>query len=367
MTALALARLPRTARIRSRAALLVSALLVVVGAGLGPAVSRAEAIQFGGNASVTPNVGFGCEAGFRLADSAGNYGVFASGSPTCSYFQITPLSPANGAAPAPRGRATLVRVSTGDSPAPLRFTVMQARSGVDAQGNIIPNSTQCCFGDQMTRTFTFQPNTVTAVPLNLPMVNDTFPNQNIAITDYVGFSADAGTGALPLLVTSAPNPPNSADFAQGNNPGVTQLYPQIAPQDVRTDATSTPSIRLTTEFTFCTSGVGNSGRRTARLADLPSPCGGKIRSGSVNARRGKVTIPISCVGSCRGKLLVTKAKGKGKLAKTTSFSSRTGGKSKVTAKLTKAGKKATRGKRSTRAKVLLRTQGDRGTRTIRIR
>lgn len=365
---------PRRQRHRApstrRGAVLLTSVLLVVAAGLGPAVTRADAIPFGGNAQVTPNVGFGCEAGFRLGDAAGNYFVLPSGVPSCSYFQVTPLTTAAGTAPAPRGRVTLVRVRTGDDPAPLRFTVMQARSGLDAQGRIIPGSTQCCFGEQMTRTFTFAPNTVTAVPLNLPIVNDRFPDRRLAITDYVGFSADSGTGALPILVTSAPAPPNQRDFAQGNNPGVTTLYPQISPQEVRVDSSSAPSLRLTTEFTFCTSGLGTSGRALAErqaARALPSACGGKVLTSAVRVRRGAISVPVRCVGACSGTIDVTRARGKGALGVSRSFALRTGGKDQVVVRLTRAGRKATRGARTVRATVVLRTQGTRSSRTVRLR
>ncbi|MBS45961.1 MAG: hypothetical protein CMH83_22865 [Nocardioides sp.] len=342
-----------------------TALALAASATLGTGVPSAA---FGGDTSAPPNYSYGCEVAPSIVNGNGDYGPVSHSYPTCSYFQTAPFDETSGAAPVPLGRVTLARVRSGANPAPIRITVVQGRTGLTPDGQPIQGSTQCCFGDQMTRTFRLRPNAVTTIPLNLPMENRKRVTEQVSITDYVGFSADSNVGTLPIRVTQ--DPPNTSQTLDPGNPSVMSFFPQVTPDQVRTDPRQVPSFLLTMDFTFCSSGSGSAGRQAARAlarAGSGGACGGTVTTKKVTARQGKVRLPVRCHGSCQGTVQLKRAKGKGTLARTKRFSLRTGGKGTVTLRLTGAGKKATKGKRSVKAKVVLTAQGARRTRTVTVR
>ncbi len=310
---------------------------------------------------MAPNANYGCEAGPRLVNANGDFAVRPSGTNNCTWVQLAtfnqnglPGQP-SGLAPT-KGRVTAVSVRSGPNPAPLRFTVVRSIIGRDANGQIpSQGSAACCFGEQMTRTFTLRPNAVTTIALNLPVETGYDSINNADIADYVGFSSTSNTGTLPVRVTK--NPPNTSDSAAPGNPSTLMLYPQINPREVRTDSFSAPSHLITARFTMCTGGAA--GRVAARASKITaSSCGARMTSKSLATRKGKVKIPIKAVGSAKGKIVLKTAKGGKPLAKTKKFSIGPRGKSRVSLKLTGLGKKLTRGKRSVRAKIIIRSQGE---------
>ena len=346
---------------------LVMALVVVLASLMPGASGPAHAADFGDGTGRAPNTNYGCEAGPRVADAFGTIGVFPSGTDSCTWLQLPTLGGGPSGATPQTGRVTAVRVRSGANPAPVRFTVVRFISGVDASGHIIPNSTQCCFGQAMTQTFQLQPNAVTGIPLNLPVVNGINLQERVAITDFVGISATSGQGTLPVALT-VDRAPTTADYAVPGTPQVSLHYPEIAPGQVRTDGFAAPAHLITARFTMCTGGnVAPRGVRSTLPRAKGDQCGGRITTNAVNARAGKAKFPIRCVGSCSGRIEVRRATGNGKLAKTTTFRVGTGGQREVTVRLTKAGKRATRGERSVRAKVVLRAQGSRVSRTVTLR
>ncbi|GAB2769439.1 hypothetical protein GCM10027020_23350 [Nocardioides salsibiostraticola] len=340
-------------------ATLVTAGVALTGSLLAP-VSPAAAVDFGGSTRAAPNVNYGCEAGPRLQNANGDYGVWPSGTTSCTWVQLPtfnqngiPVQP-SGLAPG-RGRVTAVSVRSGPNPAPLRFTVVRAYIARDGNGGVpSQGAAACCFGEQMTRSFGLRPNAVTNIALNLPVETGYDPINNVDIADYVGISATSNTGTLPVRVTS--NPPNSSQTGTPGNPSTIMLYPQINPREERTDSFSAPSHLITARFTMCTGGAA--GRVAAGTSKVSaSSCGARMTTGRIAARNGKVKVPLKSVGSAKGKIAIKTAKGGKQLAKTKRFSIGPRGKSRVAVKLTGLGKKATRGKRSVRAKIIIRSQG----------
>ncbi len=333
-----------------------------------PMAPGAMAQDFGDPTGSTPNARYGCEAGPRLFNSNGDYAIFPSGAPTCTWWQL-PTFPRGPNGTAPRsGRVTAVKVRSGPNPAPLRFTVVRTIVGRDANGGVpSQGAAACCFGQKMTRTFRLRPNRVTTIPLNLPVKNSYDRINNADLIDAVGFSATSNTGDIPVRATS--NPPNSSQFATRGNPSVGMLYPQITPGQVRTQSTSAPSHIITARFTMCTAGTRGRRARTAPMAARTggSACGARVKTGQVSARKGKIRLPLSSVGAAKGKIVVRKASGRRKLGKTKRFFMGPRGKSRIAVKLTRAGKRATAGKRSVRAKVIIRSQGTNTVRKIRIK
>ncbi len=351
---------------RGRVIGLVLALVVSTAMLVGVGSGGAAAADFGGGTAAAPNATFGCEAGPRVADAGGNFGVFGSGVGSCTWLQL-PTYGANLSGGAPvSGRVTSVAVRSGPNPAPLRFTVVRIISGVAADGKLIPNSTQCCFGGPVSGTVRLRPNAVTQVPLNLPVVNRIDVAGRVAISDFVGISAASGQGTLPVRMVLN-RPPNTADYATPGMPQVSMHYPQITPGQVRTDAVAAPAHLLTMRFTMCT--AGQSGREApaargqARRADA---CGARIKTKrSAKAKRGKVVrIPLRCIGSCAG--TVQLKKGKRKLG-AAAFSLGSGGHGTVKVRLNKAGKRAVKGARTAKTKVIVVAQGTRTTKRLIVR
>ena len=292
-----------------------------------------------------------------LADAFGNYARIPSGTQNCTWVQLpTNGGAATGGAPF-SGRVTAVRVRSGANPAPLRFTVVRFISGLTPDGEVIPDSTQCCFGQVTSQTVAMTPNAVTTVGLNLPVLNEKRikSEERVVISDFVGISATSNTGSLPVLVTSPQ--PNSSHYGQPGVPSVLLHYPEVTPGQIRTDGFSAPDHRLTMLFTMCTSG-GRNGRATpAATFKVGGACGARVTTSSVTVRRGKVSLPVRCVGACSGTVKIVRAKGKGMLAKPQKFSVAPGKRGRIKLPLTSAGKKATAGRKSTRARIVITSQG----------
>lgn len=294
----------------SRAVVFLFVSLCLLAAGLavvsGAPSARAETI--GAVPTGTPNAPFGCEAKVSVVDASGNIGFYSSGAPSCTYFQNLPFarlgSLASGYAPR-NGAITSVAVRSGPNPAPIRITVLRALAQLRANGTIVPGSSSCCFGRARTRTFRLRPNATTRIPLNLVVRNFKDRKNRQAVSDIVGISATAGTGALPLRATT-PNP-NTNQATTPGNPSVGWFYPEVLPRQIRVDGSGVNSHRLTVNFGFC-SGTPNGRVVAPRGRGSRTPCRVRAMSGTLGVANGQARVPVACTGlfgNCGGRISVT--------------------------------------------------------------
>lgn len=171
----------RRARSLTAAALTLAALLPF------PSFSAAQAGTFGSPLTAPNNTSFGCDAKPTLLFPAG-FAVLPSGLPSCSWWSSgapATIGGTNTGYVPTTGTITNVRVKSGNNPAPLRLVQLRSVAG-------------CCTVVRQTDEFRPAPNTVTQVTVNwlTEVVRDSVAG--VSTNDIIGFSANAGTGTLPI-------------------------------------------------------------------------------------------------------------------------------------------------------------------------
>jgi hypothetical protein len=162
------------------------------------------------------------------------------------------------------GNGTITRISvrSGPNPAPIRFVV-----GRNLQ-------TLCCFFVAETSVSQPQPNAVTSFNVNLPVERNTNPDTGVRTDDFVGVSAVAGTGSLPL---SEVGPHNTLNMVPGN-PSAGAIYPRLSSASDSGGGTrldGNPGYEVLMQVTFCPAGQpcvgGGGGGGPARAPVLGRP------------------------------------------------------------------------------------------------
>jgi RTX calcium-binding nonapeptide repeat (4 copies) len=200
-------------------------LLVVLASALAAAAgAQAQSRTLGSPLNLTPNT-FGCEIRPTVTEAfaSGNYLFLPSGLPDCTWFQsgvpgaVDYSDPRTGSVPA-NGRITAISVSSGNNPAPLSFVILRqlAQPGTGSA---------CCFLVGESQLVQPAPNQISTFTVNLPVERNVNPTTRIATADYVGFSAQSGTGTLPLASNGLHNVISHASIA--GNPHAGFYYPRL--------------------------------------------------------------------------------------------------------------------------------------------
>jgi hypothetical protein len=236
-----------------RAPRLVAA-VVAVGL-LTPGSAGAATIQLGSPLINEPNINLGCETKPALGDYNGNYFLVPSGAADCTWrqtgvFGVTDYSDPRASSVPTSGRITSVTVRSGPNPAPLRFAIYRQLSAAGDGGEIIGGS-YCCYFVSETQEFPMRPNDRTTVPLNLVARRDV-DNNGVLAADFIGVSARAGAGSLPLHTTGATN---AFFFTQPGSPNVGWIYPRMAETPGNPFASryeeGAPGYEVLIQWTFC--------------------------------------------------------------------------------------------------------------------
>jgi len=333
----------------------------------------AQSVTLGSPLQQAPNISLDCAAQpALLPDASGNFGLFQSGVPDCTWRQSGVFGILND----PRvssvpgdGRITSISVRSGPDPAPLRFVILRqlAAPGIGEA---------CCFFVRETAPVQPQPNTVTTFAVDIPVERNTIvrdpgdpgdpndpndpgrPADGTRAVDLVAISAAAGTGSLPLFSTGRNN---SFQFTEPGSVNASFFYPRMGtiPNDSgggRSEGTGIPGVELLINFTWCPAGVGGG---PGVCAGGPGGGGGGgagtagLRSQNGAVANGRALIDLICNGNtaCGGLLellnpaarsAVSNAKkGAARFGKQ-SYEIQAGGTATVSVKLNKKGKRLLR-------------------------
>ena len=352
----------------SRTSLLAALALTVAT----PGAARAQTVTLGSPLQEAPNISFGCEAQpALLPDASGNFGLFQSGVPDCTWRQSGVFGILND----PRvssvpgdGRIISISVRSGPEPAPLRVSIIR-QLAAPGFGDA------CCFFVRETGPLQPQPNTVTTFAVDIPVERNTIvrdpgdpgtpgdpddpgrPADGTMATDLVAISAASGSGSLPLFSTGRNN---SFQFTETGSVNASFFYPRMGtiPNDSgggRSEGTGIPGVELLINFTWCPAGVGGGPGQCAGGGGGGGGGGGAgLRSQNGQIANGRALIDLICNGNaaCRGVLellnpavpaVVTNAKKKGaaRFGKQ-SYDIQAGATATVSVKLNKKGKRLVR-------------------------
>ncbi|MGA8217384.1 MAG: hypothetical protein WB771_02370 [Solirubrobacterales bacterium] len=264
--------------------------------------------------------------------------VFA-GANTCTVTSSGSVSsPAESLTVPVTGTLTAVRVKAGPITGPMRVEVLRLlRAGTRSA---------CCFSEAQTPAFTPAPNTITTVPVNIPVRSDKVPDPATGVytDDFL---------ALTVLEPGVPIPMNdTGDYsgATANSPLSGAWYPAFELGDERVDQSGFAGYQVLLQGDVSSSGQVTGGG--------VSPIGLASQLGFVRSkRRAVISLVCSLTTACDGRLRLLngnpltaaaakkgkrKGRGKAKLYGKGGFSIPAGETKKVGVKLTKAGRKAIR-------------------------
>ena len=281
----------------------------------------AQPVTLGSPLTQAPNLSLDC-AGMPalLPDASGNFGLFQSGVPDCTWRQ----SGVFGSLTDPRvssvpgdGRIISISVRSGPNPAPLRFVILRqlAAPGVGEA---------CCFFVRETAPVQPQPNTVTTFAVDIPVERNTIvrdpgdpgtpgdpddpgrPADGTRAADLLAISAAAGTGDLPLFSTGRNN---SFQFTEPGSVNASFFYPRMGtiPNDSgggRSEGTGIPGIELLINFTWCPAGSGGGPGQCVPGTGGGGPGTAGLRSQNGAVANGRALIDLVCNGNtaCTGLL-----------------------------------------------------------------
>lgn len=315
-------------------------------------VEQAGAQTIGANFNRPANVQYGCELvpsvtfdGFRQ--------FFPSGVSTCTYLPSIAFGNFSESTAAPFGLSvvTRVQVKTGPRVGPMRATIIRQLGSTSV-------GLTCCHFAGESQVFTPRPNSVTSVPVRLPVESTIDAVNGVTTQDYVGLTVLAPNVPIPghepggVVTDLSPNNPNAGGF-----------FPHIGPNSgPRVDQNGIGGLQILIRATLsriCGTGA------TAGSAEAPSGganaaangCSPALAAGVGNRSGSRVRIPFTCniaVLACQGRVQLqsrsnpkafdaarkkraTYASGKVKVG--------TGKKKSVKLKLTKQGKKLLRRKK----------------------
>lgn len=265
---------------------LIVAVVVTVFAAV--AVPPAGAVTIGA-VNRPADAAYGCET-MPGTDMWGGRFLYPTGQASCTY-QLTSTNVAEvPQAQYPGGVLTSVSVKVGPTTGPMQATILRATRG--------DYGFQCCYHAGESQVFTPAANSVTTVPVRLPMRNDLLPNLGETV-DYVGITVLAAGVPVPMQ-----------DLGNANNfptQGAIGFFPHVKPGDVRVDGAGLGALvpLIAGEFSpFCAAkAAGAAGERTASfasalgfpdvrrtIASAPSPPA-RAAAGCVNAIEATTSRP----------------------------------------------------------------------------
>lgn len=259
-----------------------------------------SATASGSNLNRVPNVTQGCDVTLTPPDY---YPTFAR---SCTYWTVGSYESIAESHIVPSGRSTLTagRVRVGPTTGPMQFIVMRylkEPSSSDPAG--------CCFPVGNSGVFTPTPNSVTEVPMNVPVRNEIDQATGIANFDTLAISVLAPNVPIPAYYTGSTTS-NSSPFS-----GV--FWPHVAPGTERTDQGGFRGyqILINGEYVPASTGGGGGGGGGGTTTTTPAPTtpspstpapspGGGPSGGTGNAltlsaskatvRGSKLTLPFTC-------------------------------------------------------------------------
>lgn len=337
-----------------------------------PAQSGAATV--GANLNRPANATYGCET-LPSVNAFGGRFFLPSGVNTCTYVSVGSLGGTSEVAQAPSGGGlvTRVRVKTGPTVGPVQATVSRASRNTIA-------GFACCFFAGASQVFTPQPNTVTQIPVRLPVRSDLNPDPQVGETvDYLGITVLAPNVPIPAHEVG-----NPGDL---NNPGAAAFFPHLgsSPNDTisgRVDGAGVGGVQPLISadiLPFC--GAARARRAAASgsaRVSAGSPCapvvGLRRPSGRVRGRRVLLDLLCNVALPCRGRVLLQSRRtragasasarrraGRKRRRAITYASARVaiqaGGRKRITAKLSKAGLRLLRRRKRARAWANTRLPG----------
>ncbi|MEQ8833390.1 MAG: hypothetical protein RIB67_02955, partial [Miltoncostaeaceae bacterium] len=168
-------------------------MILVVGALCAAAAAAGTAgaqVAIGPPLNVAPTTAEGCEFGI-LPPLRSPQTV----PPNCTLF------PAETQVPRGNWRLTAVNIRTGPRTGPMRVQIIQAlRSQAQAPGTPNASGAICCTSPAQSQVFTLPPNTISTVPVNLPVVNTVqlVDGEPIEVVDYIGLTLLDLNSSLPI-------------------------------------------------------------------------------------------------------------------------------------------------------------------------
>lgn len=292
-------------------------------------VAQAGAIPIGSDLTRTPNVGYGCET-VPGNNAFAQRILLPSGVQNCTYLATTLNLAEAPQGLKPGGILTSVSVRTGPTTGPMQATILRATRSL--------LGFQCCYYAGASQTFTPNPNTVTRVPVRLPMRND-FDTPNATETvDYL---------ALTVLAPNVPIP--MVDLGGGSTPGAIAFYPFVAPGDVRVDGAGLGGLIPLIAGDFQpTCGAAAASARRVRSAATKCLAAMTLASNLARLRSGRARLPLRCNSptACVGSVKLQTKRGKGSTLASARVNIAAAGTRTLKPKLTKKGKRLMKGKRS---------------------
>lgn len=262
----------------------------------------------------------------------------------CTYVSSTP-GPQSTGAPGP-GVITRVRVRAAAPVGPMQVTVARA----------IRSSTAgftCCFYQGESQVFTPAPNSVTSIPVRLPVTSEFFaepPDQGYEAVDYLGLTVLANDVAIP-----GQYPGNDA------LEGSLGFFPRLTPQDTtngRVDGYGNSLIPLlNADFVPICLGGGAGSAGAAQRGRCIGAMSFRGRGGSLEGTVARIRILCNATIQCRGRLSLRSQGG------TAIGGSRVrikpGGRKRVGVQLNDAGANLVRGKQrvKVKARVKIKIEG----------
>jgi hypothetical protein len=251
-----------------------------------PAAARAQVVTFGGDLSLPDNVTFDCS----LMPSGRGFVATGVGSCTWSSFAV-PQNRAQGlVVPSGNGTVTQARIKVGATTGPMQVVVLEA------QRRVSNNTVGCCQQVGQSEVFTPQANTITTVPLELPVRDDQTPDQNgIVAFDMLGIS---------ILEASVPIPAFDSGIHDANGPNDIVDFPASQP-DSSVQPSDAFGIELLLNADWRPTGAPSSGPPPTTP---PVVTGSPLRFDQRTAlvRRNQALIDLTCTlaAPCPGTLLL---------------------------------------------------------------
>ncbi len=298
--------------------------------------AHAGAVTIGADLTRTPNVGYGCE----VTPGTGAFGqrfFLPTGVANCTYLATSADLAESPQGLKPGGILTSVSVRAGPTTGPMQATILRAtRSFLGFQ---------CCYYAGASQTFTPAPNTVTRVPVRLPMRNE-FDTPNATETvDYLGLSVLAPGVPIPMV-----------DLGGGMLPGAIAFHPFVAPEDVRVNGAGlgglVPLIAGDFQPTCGASAASSRGSsvRGTRVRSSATRCLAALTLARNRARlrSNRARLPLRCnsPAACVGKVRLQTRRGRGTTLASARVKIAAAGTRTLKPRLTKRGKRLMARKRS---------------------
>ena len=289
----------------SRRALTLALLILL--AALAPA--SAQAVTFGADLGVAPNVDFDC----TVTPPVGGLQL-PSGADTCTWWTTGRLTDTSQGHIVPSGGGTITRarVRVGPVTGPMQFVVMRS-----LRHPLSLADPGCCFPVGSSAVFTPAPNSVTTVPMNVPTRNETDKATGINNFDHI---------AISVLGPGVPIPAYFTGDQSISAPTGGAFYPHYVPGTERT----TGMFGVVGFQTLINADIDQSSPGTGTPTG-PTDLSGLTLGGKVGRiRGGRALIPLVCrsASECAGVLKLQSRRAAGATATAARARTRTYGKAR---------------------------------------